>query len=52
MQLIAWATEIRMRAVRQIGLMMQARRAAGLMAKGGDQYHKSTGSVPSLFVLE
>jgi hypothetical protein len=33
-QLIAWATEIRMRAVRQIGLMMEAQREAGLMATG------------------
>jgi phage N-6-adenine-methyltransferase len=35
MQLIAWATEIRMRAVRQIGLMMEAQRAAGMMARPG-----------------
>ena len=33
MQLIAWATGIRIRAVRRIGLMMEAQRAAGLMAK-------------------
>jgi hypothetical protein len=34
MQLITHATEIRMRAVRKIGQIMEAQREAGLMAKG------------------
>jgi hypothetical protein len=44
MQLIQWATEIRMRAVRKLGQLMGAQRDAGLMAKGGQPY-QATGSV-------
>jgi hypothetical protein len=48
--LLAWATEIRMRAVRQIGLMMETHREDGAMAKGGgngsNQFQKATGSKP------
>ena len=35
MELIKWATEIRMRAVRRLGQLMQAQREAGLMARAG-----------------
>jgi len=51
MQLIAWATEIRLRAVRSIGLIIEKQRNAGLLAKGGgngsNQFQKATGSKPA-----
>jgi N6-adenosine-specific RNA methylase IME4 len=44
-QLAADATEIQMRATRQIGVMMDEDRKAGRLAKGGEQYRsKGTGA--------
>jgi phage N-6-adenine-methyltransferase len=43
MQLIQWSTEIRLRAVRKIGELMEAQREAGLMHIGGRP--RKTGSV-------
>jgi len=43
-ELIAYVTEIRLLARRKLGQLMAAQKEAGLMARGGEQYPKATGS--------